>query len=96
VEVLLVEDDDAVAEPLVKGLVREGFSVRRVATGGDALGVSDVDVVILDLGLPDMDGYEVCRRLRATSAVPIIIVTARGEEVDRVAGLEIGADDYVV
>jgi len=96
VDVLLVEDDDAVAVPLVKGLAREGFAVRRVATGGEALDDRGADVVILDVGLPDMDGYEVCRRLRATSTVPIIIVTARGEEVDRVTGLEIGADDYVV
>lgn len=96
VDVLLVEDDDAVAEPLAKGLAREGFSVRRVATGADALAAPEADVVILDLGLPDIDGFELCRRFRAVSAVPIIIVTARGEEVDRVVGLELGADDYMV
>ena len=95
-EVLLVEDDDAVAEPLAKGLVREGFEVRRVATGADALAAPPGDVVLLDLGLPDMDGYEVCRQLRARSSVPIIVVSARGEEVDRVIGLELGADDYRV
>ena len=93
---LLVEDDNAIAEPLVKGLEREGFVVERVATGAAALEADDADIVLLDLGLPDMDGYEVCRRLRARSEVPIVFLTARSEEVDRVVGLELGADDYVV
>ena len=93
---LLVEDDDAIAEPLVKGLEREGFDVQRVATGTAALDAAEPDVVLLDLGLPDIDGYEVCRRLRAKSEVPIVFLTARSEEVDRVIGLELGADDYVV
>jgi DNA-binding response OmpR family regulator len=93
---LLVEDDDAIAGPLVKGLGREGFEVTRVATGSDALAAEASDLVLLDLGLPDIDGYEVCRRLRAESDVPIIVITARGDEVDRVVGLELGADDYVV
>ena len=93
---LLVEDDDAIAEPLVKGLEREGFVVQRVATGAAALDATEPDVVLLDLGLPDIDGYEVCRRLRARSEVPIVFLTARSEEVDRVVGLELGADDYVV
>jgi len=96
VRLLLVEDDDAIAGPLVKGLGREGFEVTRVATGADALAAGPADLVLLDLGLPDIDGYEVCRRLRADSAVPIIVITARGDEVDRVVGLELGADDYVV
>jgi DNA-binding response OmpR family regulator len=96
VEILLVEDDDAVAEPLAKGLTREGFVVRRAVDGASALTAPPVDVVLLDLGLPDVDGYEVCRKLRARSAVPIIVVSARGEEVDRVIGLELGADDYLV
>jgi DNA-binding response OmpR family regulator len=96
VQVLVVEDDDAIAEPLVRGLVREGFEVQRVATGAEALSAARPGIVLLDLGLPDMDGYEVCRRLRAESTVPIIVVTARGEEVDRVIGLELGADDYLV
>jgi two-component system response regulator RegX3 len=95
-DVLLVEDDDTIAEPLVKGLARAGFVVRRVATGAAALAEPAVDVVLLDLALPDVDGYEVCRQLRARSDVPIICVTARAEEVDRVVGLELGADDYVV
>ena len=94
--VLLVEDDDAIAEPLSQGLEREGFTVTRVATGDGALSAGDTDVVLLDLGLPDVDGYEVCRRLRARSDVPIIVVTARSEEVDKVLGLELGADDYLV
>lgn len=94
--VLVVEDDDSIAEPLAKGLRREGFTVVRAKTGAKALEARTVDLVLLDLGLPDMDGYEVCRRLRATSGVPIIVVTARSDEVDRVVGLEIGADDYVV
>ena len=94
--VLLVEDDDAIAEPLVKGLTREGYTTERVASGEAALAAAPADLVLLDLGLPDIDGYEVCRQLRARSAVPIIVITARGEEVDRVIGLELGADDYVV
>lgn len=81
----------------MKGLQREGFTVDRVATGRDALAMPPVDLILLDLGLPDIDGYEVCRRFRAVSAdVPIIMLTARGEEVDRVVGLELGADDYLV
>jgi DNA-binding response OmpR family regulator len=95
-QVLLVEDDDAIAEPLVKGLEREGFVVQRVATGSAALEADEPDIVLLDLGLPDIDGYEVCRRLRQRSEVPIVFLTARSEEVDRVVGLELGADDYVV
>ena len=93
---LVVEDDDGIAEPLVEGLTREGFEVQRVANGADALAAPLPDLVLLDLRLPDMDGYSVARELRARSRVPIIMVTARGEEVDRVVGLELGADDYVV
>jgi two-component system response regulator RegX3 len=96
VQVLLVEDDDAIAEPLVKGLEREGFAVARVATGTAALEAREPDVVLLDIGLPDIDGYEVFRHLRARSEVPILFLTARSEEIDRVIGLELGADDYVV
>ena len=90
---LLVEDDDAIAEPLTAGLGRYGFQVSRVRTGAEALAAPAHEVVLLDLGLPDLDGIDVCRRLRAGSAVPIIVVTARSEEVDRVLGLELGADD---
>jgi two-component system, OmpR family, response regulator RegX3 len=96
VRVLMVEDDDAIAVPLARGLEREGLSVARAATGEAALAAQDYDVVLLDLGLPDLDGFEVCRRLRASSDVPIIVVTARGDEMDRVVGLELGADDYMV
>ena len=96
VDVLLVEDDEAIAQPLLKGLEREGFSVNWVATGMAAVDAAEPDVVLLDLGLPDMDGYEVCRRIRAKSDVPIVFLTARSDEVDRVVGLELGADDYVV
>ena len=93
---LVVEDEDSIATPLADGLRREGFDVERVATGADALAAPEPDLVLLDLRLPDMDGYAVAREMRARSRVPIIMLTARGEEVDRVVGLEIGADDYVV
>ena len=93
---LIVEDEDSIAIPLADGLRREGFEVERVATGADALAAPEPDLMLLDLRLPDMDGYAVAREVRARSRVPIIMVTARGEEVDRVVGLEIGADDYVV
>ena len=93
---LIVEDEDAIAEPLAEGLVREGFEVERVGTGREALEAARPDLVLLDLRLPDMDGYSVARELRARGPVPIIMVTAKGEEVDRVLGLELGADDYIV
>jgi DNA-binding response OmpR family regulator len=97
--VLIVEDDEAIAVPLAKGLEREGLEVDRVESGTDALDQASADrfdVVLLDLGLPDRDGFDVCRELRAHSDVPIIVVTARSDEVDRVVGLELGADDYIV
>ena len=94
--VLLVEDDDSIAQPLAEGLRREGFSVVCAATGEEALDADAPDFVLLDLRLPDVDGFTVCRELRARSDVPIIVVSARGEEVDRVVGLELGADDYLV
>jgi DNA-binding response OmpR family regulator len=94
--ILVVEDEDSIAEPLVAGLEREGFNVARAATAVAALSADACDVVLLDLRLPDGDGLDVCRALRARSDVPIIVVTARGEESDRVVGLELGADDYVV
>ncbi len=94
--ILVVEDEDSIAEPLVEGLRREGFEVTRVANGTDALEAAACDLVLLDLRLPDVDGLDVCRKLRERSRVPIIIVTARGEESDRVVGLELGADDYLV
>jgi DNA-binding response OmpR family regulator len=96
VRVLVVEDDEAISDPLARGLEREGHDVLLAETGTAALAAEGYDVVLLDLGLPDIDGLEVCRRLRASSSVPIIVVTARGDEVDRVVGLELGADDYMV
>ena len=93
--VLLVEDDGPIAEGLVQGLARYGFDAETVATGRAALAASAPDVVLLDLGLPDMDGLDVCRELRRHSNVPIIVITARAEETDRVVGLELGADDYL-
>ena len=94
--ILLVEDDDAIADSLRDGLLAEGFTVDRARTGAQACAAAPADLVLLDLGLPDGDGAEVCRELRRSSTVPIIVVTARGEEADRVAGLDLGADDYVV
>jgi DNA-binding response OmpR family regulator len=93
--VLLVEDDESIAEPLAEGLARYGISTHRVVTGRAALDAPTGDFVLLDLGLPDIDGIDVCRRIRQTSDVPIIMLTARGDETDRVLGLEIGADDYM-
>jgi len=94
---LLVEDEDAIAIPLVEGLEREGFEVTSVRTGGAALQAAGAaDLVLLDLGLPDVDGADVCRSMRRTSDTPIIVLTARGDEFDRVLLLELGADDYVV
>jgi two-component system, OmpR family, response regulator RegX3 len=95
VHLLLVEDDEGIAGAMVEGLRREGFTVTWVATGAAALTAEGVDMVLLDLGLPDTDGFEVCRKLRASSAVPIIVVTARDSELDKVVGLELGADDYL-
>jgi len=95
-KVLIVEDEAAIAEPLAEGLLREGFEVERVETGRSALEATGADLVLLYVGLPDLDGFSVCRELRSRSSVPIIMVTAKGEEVDRVVGLELGADDYIV
>lgn len=94
--VLLVEDDEPVAESLRRGLRRYGFEVDWVTTGAAALAHADpYDVVLLDLGLPDTDGLDVCRALRERGSVPIIVISARSDETDRVVGLELGADDYV-
>ena len=96
VRLLLVEDDPTIAGPLREGLVREGFDVEVAPTGAAALAAAAADLVLLDLGLPDLEGRVVCQELRSRSLVPIIVVTARGEEIDRVVLLELGADDYVV
>ncbi|GGN02158.1 response regulator transcription factor [Streptomyces fuscichromogenes] len=95
--VLLVEDDPAIAEPLERGLKRYGYTAHRAATGRDALRAGTAwDMVLLDLGLPDIDGLDVCRQLRADSDVPLIMISARDSEADKVVGLELGADDYLV
>jgi DNA-binding response OmpR family regulator len=97
VRVLLVEDDDQVVEALVPALNRRGITVDRLAEGRHVLDrLAGMDVVLLDLRLPDMDGVALCRRIRAISDVPIIIVSAAGDVSDRILGLHAGADDYVV
>jgi two-component system response regulator RegX3 len=96
-KVLVVEDDPAVAEPLLAGLQRNGIEVDHVVYASQVIAAAQgVDVVLLDLGLPDGDGLEVLRELRRTLDIPVIIATARGDETDRIVGLELGADDYVV
>jgi DNA-binding response OmpR family regulator len=95
-KVLLVEDDRQVAEPLVENLRRYEHDVEHVATGIEAVTHPEVDLVLVDLGLPDLDGLEVCRRLRQSSDVPIIVISARSEESDRVLALHVGADDYLI
>jgi DNA-binding response OmpR family regulator len=94
--VLLVEDDVRVAGALETALRRRGYDLLRAGTAAEALAAPPVDLVLLDLGLPDGDGLDVCRELRRRGDVAIIAVTARAEERDRIAGLRIGADDYVV
>ena len=97
--ILLVEDEASIAEPFAGLLRREGFEPTVARTAAEALErarATDPDLVLLDLMLPDGDGRDVCRALRAHSDVPVIMVTARGTETDRVVGLELGADDYVV
>ena len=97
--ILLVEDERSIAEPFARMLGREGFVATVAATAASALEAFDrepPDLVLLDLNLPDGDGRDVARELRSRSRVPIIMLTARGTETDRVVGLEIGADDYVV
>ncbi len=97
--VLLVEDEASIADPFAQALARNGFQPVIARTAGEALRLGregNVDVVLLDLSLPDGDGRDVCRELRRISDVPIIMLTARGTVTDRVVGLELGADDYVV
>ncbi|WP_407836145.1 response regulator transcription factor [Streptomyces sp. DSM 116496] len=94
--VLIVEDDERIADALTEAMQRFGHEVAWVATGHEALAAAaKTEFVLLDLGLPDLDGQEVCRRLRERSWVPIIAVTARAEELDRILLLQAGADDYV-
>jgi DNA-binding response OmpR family regulator len=97
--ILFVEDEDAISAPFSRALEREGFEAVVARTAADALelaGRVEPDLVLLDLNLPDGDGRDVCRALRRSSDVPIVMLTARGTETDRVVGLEMGADDYVV
>jgi DNA-binding response OmpR family regulator len=94
--VLVVEDDASIAAQLVKGLTRGGYRVDHVMTGQGALQWGEPDVVLLDLELPDLDGVQVCRILRERTDAAIIVVTAHGEEPDRVMALDAGADDYLV
>jgi len=97
--ILIVEDEAAIADTLVYALQAEGFVTRWSTLGGEALALLErevYDLVILDVGLPDISGFEACKRLRRFSEVPVMFLTARNDEIDRVVGLEIGADDYVV
>lgn len=96
--ILLVDDEPLITDSLTYSLKREGFEVLAVADGLSALEAVEKntpDLIVLDLMLPDISGFEVCRRLRATSTTPVIMLTAKGEEIDRVLGLEVGADDYL-
>jgi DNA-binding response OmpR family regulator len=98
-QILVVEDDESVAAGVLEGLVRAGFRASHVANGAAALEQvhdSSPDFILLDLGLPDMEGTDVCRAIRALTPTPIIVVSARDEEIDRVLALELGADDYLV
>jgi two-component system, OmpR family, response regulator RegX3 len=98
-QILFVEDEESISAPFSQTLEREGFDPVVARTASEALELADrldPDLVLLDLNLPDADGRDVCRELRRRSDVPIIMLTARGTEVDRIVGLELGADDYVV
>jgi two-component system, OmpR family, response regulator RegX3 len=97
--ILMVEDEESITVPLAEALAREGFDTEVAGTAAEALelaGSVAPDLVLLDVMLPDGSGYDVCRELRRESRVPIIMLTARGEETDKVVGLELGADDYIV
>src|ERR671914_3089842 len=97
--ILMVEDEESITVPLSEALAREGFDTEVAGTAAEALelaGRVGPDLVLLDVMLPDGSGYDVCRELRSRSRVPIIMLTARGEETDKVVGLELGADDYAV
>lgn len=95
VQILLVEDDDAIASPLAKGLEREGYDVRHVRTGAEALVGPIADLCLLDLGLPDLDGKAALTKARAFYKGPIIILSARDRETEKIDALDLGADDYV-
>jgi DNA-binding response OmpR family regulator len=96
--VLLIEDEESIASLVRAYLERDGYKVVWARSGGDGLAELPrhaVRMIVLDIGLPDVDGFEVCRQIRSRSSVPILMLTARDDEIDRVAGLEVGADDYV-
>lgn len=96
--ILIVEDETTIADSLVFALQSENFSTFHTPLATEALRYASehaVDLVIMDVGLPDMTGFEACKRLRITSVVPVLFLTARGDEIDRIIGLEIGGDDYV-
>ncbi|PAV47129.1 two-component system response regulator CreB [Pseudomonas sp. HAR-UPW-AIA-41] len=96
--ILIVEDEAAIADTLIYALQGEGFTTRWLTLAGEALALQarePADLWILDVGLPDMSGFEACKQLRRSSEVPVLFLTARDSEIDRVVGLEIGADDYV-
>ena len=98
-KILIVEDEPSITENIVYALESDGFAVTTAATGRDALekaAAQAFQLIILDVGLPDITGFEVCQTLRRTQTLPILFLTARSSEVDRVVGLEIGGDDYVV
>ena len=97
--ILLIEDDHAIAEPLIFGLQNENYTVLHAANGTQGLALArneKPDLVLLDVMLPDIDGFAICKTIRAESATPVLMLTARGQEMDRVMGLELGADDYIV
>lgn len=95
-KILIVEDDPGIVDVLEYSLTSAGFGVLRASSGSAALQmVKQADFVVLDIGLPDFDGFEVCRRIRKTSPVPILFLTSRTEEIDRIVGLELGGDDYL-
>lgn len=96
--ILIVDDEPAIAETLAYSLRGEGFASRHCALGGEALSLlaaEAFDLLVLDVGLPDLGGFDVCRKLRRFSEIPVLFLTARADEIDRIVGLELGGDDYV-
>src|SRR5690606_20094095 len=96
--VLLIEDDEELRQLLARYLSGQGFTVREAATGQDGLSLArsqDCDIVVLDIMLPDISGLDVLRQLRADTHLPVVLLTARGDETDRIVGFEVGADDYI-
>jgi two-component system, OmpR family, catabolic regulation response regulator CreB len=97
--ILIIEDEQAIADTLIYALRTEGFETEHRLLGRDglvAIAGGGLDLLILDIGLPDINGFDLCRELRRSSDLPVLILTARSDEIDRIVGLELGADDYVV